>query len=203
LSQARLPVRYHFFKILFHRLETANISQGIGRQVAISFAAEGCPKIAICDQNETGLTETRSLIHSNYPNVQVEIFVLDVSDEQSVVAMTASIVDKLGRIDYAVNSAGVGGHNSISTSTPTSTYDHITSINARGLWLCSRSQLSQMLTQEPLPTHDGRPGNRGSIVNIGSQLGVVGRPGAVAYSAAKAAVISMTRSDGIDVSCIR
>jgi hypothetical protein len=35
-----------------------------------------------------------------------------------------------------------------------------------------------MLTQEPLSTHDGRPGNRGSVVNIASQLGVVGRPAA-------------------------
>jgi hypothetical protein len=35
-----------------------------------------------------------------------------------------------------------------------------------------------MLTQEPLPTHDGRPGTRGSVVNIASQLGVVGRPAA-------------------------
>lgn len=38
-----------------------------------------------------------------------------------------------------------------------------------------------MLKQEPLPTHDGRPGNRGSIVNIASQLGVVSRPNARKY----------------------
>jgi len=38
-----------------------------------------------------------------------------------------------------------------------------------------------MLKQEPLPTHDGRPGNRGSIVNIASQLGIVGRPAARMY----------------------
>ena len=35
-----------------------------------------------------------------------------------------------------------------------------------------------MLKQEPLPTHDGRPGNRGNVVNIASQLGIVGRPAA-------------------------
>lgn len=76
-----------------------------------------------------------------------------------------------------------------------------------------------MLQQEPLPTHDGRPGNRGSICNIGSQLGIVSRPAAskqhvfsfgvqetdsvqAAYCAAKAAVISMTKSDAIDVSLV-
>lgn len=57
-----------------------------------------------------------------------------------------------------------------------------------------------MLKQEPLPTHDGRPGERGSIVNIASQLGVVSRPQAPAYCASKAAVISMTKSDAIDYS---
>lgn len=56
-----------------------------------------------------------------------------------------------------------------------------------------------MLNQEPLLTHDGRPGERGSIVNIASQLGIVSRPQAPAYCASKAAVISMTKSDAIDV----
>jgi len=57
-----------------------------------------------------------------------------------------------------------------------------------------------MLKQDPLPTHDGRPGCRGSIVNIASQLGIVGRSAAAAYCASKAAVISMTRCDAIDYS---
>jgi NAD(P)-dependent dehydrogenase (short-subunit alcohol dehydrogenase family) len=74
-----------------------------------------------------------------------------------------------------------------------------------------------MLTQEPLLSHDGRPGERGSVVNIASQLGVVGRPNArelvstvvrrkmerlqptAAYCASKSAVIGMTRCDAIDV----
>lgn len=57
-------------------------------------------------------------------------------------------------------------------------FDRINSVNYRGCWLSSRAEIKQMLKQEPLPTHDGRPGNRGAIVNIASQLGIVGRPGA-------------------------
>ncbi len=49
----------------------------------------------------------------------------------------------------------------------------MTNINYRGVWLSSRAELAQMLKQEPLPTHDGRPGSRGAIVNIASQLGIV------------------------------
>jgi NAD(P)-dependent dehydrogenase (short-subunit alcohol dehydrogenase family) len=57
-------------------------------------------------------------------------------------------------------------------------FEHINSVNYRGCWLTSRAEISQMRTQDPLPTHDGRPGNRGSVVNIASQLGIVGRPAA-------------------------
>lgn len=52
-------------------------------------------------------------------------------------------------------------------------FDFVTSINYRGVWLSSRSELAQMIKQDPLPSHDGRPGNRGSIVNVASQLGIV------------------------------
>jgi hypothetical protein len=75
----------------------------------------------------------------------------------------------------------------------------VNGINYRGVFLCSREELRQMLTQKPLLTHDGRPGNRGSIVNIASQLGLVGRPCAPAYCGSKAAVMALTRSDAIDV----
>jgi NAD(P)-dependent dehydrogenase (short-subunit alcohol dehydrogenase family) len=54
----------------------------------------------------------------------------------------------------------------------------INNVNYRGCWLSSRAAIQRMLKQDPLPTHDGRPGCRGSIVNIASQLGIVGRPAA-------------------------
>lgn len=98
-------------------------------------------------------------------------------------------------------------------------------INARGLWLCSRQALKHMISQEPQPTHDGRPGNRGTVVNIGSNLGIVSKEGsrtsfsplalaccassliqgtnvvavAAAYNASKTAIVSLTKSDAIDV----
>jgi NAD(P)-dependent dehydrogenase (short-subunit alcohol dehydrogenase family) len=65
-----------------------------------------------------------------------------------------------------------------STDISAQQFDEINGINYRGMWLCSRAELTQMLKQEPLPTHDGRKGNRGAIVNIASQLGLVSRPSA-------------------------
>jgi NAD(P)-dependent dehydrogenase (short-subunit alcohol dehydrogenase family) len=60
-------------------------------------------------------------------------------------------------------------------------FDQINGVNYRGCWLCSRAEIEQMLKQDPLTTHDGRPGNRGSVVNISSQLGVVGREKSCQY----------------------
>ena len=54
-------------------------------------------------------------------------------------------------------------------------FDEVTSTNYRGTWLCSRAELAKMLHQEPLQTHDGRPGNRGAIVNVASNLSLVSR----------------------------
>ena len=53
----------------------------------------------------------------------------------------------------------------------------------------------QMLKQDPLPTHDGRPGNRGSVVNIASQLGIVGRPAAREYRPERYPVTSRAKVD--------
>ncbi len=57
----------------------------------------------------------------------------------------------------------------------TKEFDQITNTNYRGLWLTSRAELKQMMRQDPLQTHDGRPGNRGVIVHIASNLGLVSR----------------------------
>lgn len=76
---------------------------------------------------------------------------------------------------------GIQGPPKRSTEFEVEEFDSINSVNYRGLWLCSRAQLTQMLTQEPLHTHDRRPGNRGAIVHIASQLGIVSRSHAGIY----------------------
>lgn len=142
----------------------------------------------------------------------------DISDEKFVDSFIANVAEHFDRIDYCVNSAGILSKNENSTEMSIEDFDKINNVNYRGCWLTSRAQLKVMLNQEPLPSHDGsRAPQRGSIVNIASQLGVVARPRArknlisrggevrcshpsAAYCASKAAVIAMTRSDAIDYS---
>lgn len=69
-------------------------------------------------------------------------------------------------------------NNKASHETTLEEFERINGVNYKGCWLSSRAEISQMLGQEPLPTHDGRPGERGSVVNVASQLGIVGRPAA-------------------------
>ena len=52
-----------------------------------------------------------------------------------------------------------------------SDFDNIAAVNYRGVWLCAREEAKYMKDQTPLPTHDGRQGYRGSIINIASDLG--------------------------------
>ncbi|KAL2824182.1 hypothetical protein BJY01DRAFT_230554 [Aspergillus pseudoustus] len=179
-------------------------ASGIGRATAVAFAAEGCTKIAICDRAADGLAETKRLIEGKQGDdgrkVEVEVVAGDVSREESVTNMVQTIVKRWGRIDYAVNCAGIQGPPKRSTEFELEEFDAINRVNYRGLWMCSRAELKQMMKQEPLQTHDGRPGNRGVIVHIASQLGIVSRTNAAAYCASKAAVISLTKSDAIDYS---
>lgn len=175
-------------------------ASGIGRATALSFALEGCTQIAICDRNAAGLQETSALIREKSENAEVLVHEVDMLKEVDIERMVKETVQRWGRVDYAVNAAGVIGNNARSTETSAAQFDLVTDINYRGCWLSSRAELAQMVMQEPLPSHDWRPGERGSVVNIASQLGVVGRPDAPVYCASKSAVIGMTRCDAIDYS---
>lgn len=106
----------------------------------------------------------------------------DVSDESFITDFVEDVVRQYGRLDYCVNSAGILGKDQSSTETTTEDFDKVNNVNYRGCWLTSRVQLKQMMKQEPLPSHDAsRLPQRGSIVNIASQLGIVGRSKARKY----------------------
>lgn len=174
---------------------------GIGNATTLVFAEAGCTKIAVTDLNPDLLNKTVSQVAEKHPSVHVYSEPGDVSDERFVESFISRVVDQYGRIDYCVNCAGILSKNENSTDMSIEDFDKVNNVNYRGCWLTSRAQLKAMLGQDPLPSHDeARPHQRGSIVNIASQLGVVGRLKAPAYCGSKAAVIAMTRSDAIDYS---
>lgn len=143
--------------------------------MAKAFATSGCSRFAITDINGDSLSRTRDAIVALNPKAHVVLRAGDVSDESFVDSFMANVSSTFRRVDYAVNCAGILGNDLRSTETPVSTFDAITSVNYKGTWLASRAALAQMLKQEPLSAH---PKQRGAIVNIASQLGIVARPGA-------------------------
>jgi NAD(P)-dependent dehydrogenase (short-subunit alcohol dehydrogenase family) len=149
---------------------------GIGAAVAKGFARSGCTKIAITDINLDTLKQTKNAILSIDPSIKVFDRAGDISDETFVDSFTDQVTSKFSRLDYAVNCAGVLGGKPVKQVEMTmDAFDRLNNINYRGSWLSSRAQLRNMLKQEPLSE---QPGQRGSIVNIASQLGIVARPGA-------------------------
>lgn len=132
-------------------------------------------------------------------NVEAKVLAIDgdVADESFVQLLVNKVVETFATVDYLVNCAGILGKHLRSHETPVQDFDRINSVNYRGSWLMSRAVLAHMIKQEPLPAH---PKQRGAIVHIASQLGVVAKTGAAPYCASKAAVINMTRSDAIDYS---
>ncbi|CCF46447.1 short-chain dehydrogenase, partial [Colletotrichum higginsianum] len=173
-------------------------ASGIGRQVAISFAREGCRRIALLDRDEDGALETARMCREANGETRTFVMEIDNRNEEDVTACMESVVEEWGRIDYAVNCAGMFGPLAPSHLLTPAEFDDITATNYRGTWLCSRAELTYMIKQEPMKTHDGRPGNRGVIVNVASNLSLVSRSETPAYSASKAAILSMTRSDAVD-----
>ncbi|OHE95037.1 short-chain dehydrogenase [Colletotrichum orchidophilum] len=170
---------------------------GIGAAVAKGFARSGCSRIAITDLNKQSLADTKDAILQLNSKAQVLSQEGDISDESFVNSFVGDIAKRFSRIDYSVSCAGILGSSLRSHETSTAAFDLITNVNYKGSWLTSRAVLSHMLDQQP---HEEHPEQRGAIVNIASQLGIVARPAAAPYCASKAAIINMTRSDAIDYS---
>lgn len=151
-----------------------HIYLGIGAAVARGFTSAGCTRLAITDINADTLASTAQSISQINPQAEIFDITGSVADETFVEKeLVKGTVDRFGRLDYVVNCAGVLGVALRSSETPVSLFDRINDVNYKGSWMVSRAALKEMVGQEVLPEH---PGQRGSIVNIASQLGLVGRP---------------------------
>lgn len=111
--------------------------------------------------SQQGLQETQHYLNAKFEKVEVLPCVVDVAKPEDVTRLLDQTITKFGRVDYAVNAAGILGVPERSHEMNINEFDRINQVDYRGCWLCSREELKHMIRQEPLPTHDGRPGNRG------------------------------------------
>lgn len=154
-------------------------AQGIGRAVADRLA-EGGARIAIWDMD----AELAEKAAAEIGNDAIACAV-NVADWDSVSSAMEATLEKCGRADILVNSAGIAGSNGPLADYPVDEFRQITEVNLLGTFHTNRAVVPTMRTQK-----------YGRIVNIASVAGKEGNPNASAYSASKAGVIGLTKSLG-------
>ncbi|PQE12338.1 Short-chain dehydrogenase reductase SDR protein [Rutstroemia sp. NJR-2017a BVV2] len=177
---------------------------GIGRDTAIAFAIEGAAGVLFADIDENTATEaaneSRNLAQN--PSYQAYSIRVDVSDEASVVSMVNFAVEKFGKIDYCVNSAGVGVEHPLEIAEASvAEFERFWNVNVKGTLLCLKAESAAMKKQDivTVPTRSGpRNIGRGTIINLGSCNSYMATPKIVQYTSAKHAVLGMTKNAALD-----
>lgn len=157
---------------------------GIGRATALAFAREGHRVVISGRREEAGqafAAELRAL------GTDAEFIRADVRFEAEVRALVERTVERFGRIDVAVNNAGVEGQGAPLTEQSVVNYEETFSTNVLGTLLSLKHEMRVMLAQ-----------GSGAIVNLSSIAGQVGFPGASVYVASKHAVEGLTRSAALE-----
>ncbi|MBK9945400.1 MAG: SDR family oxidoreductase [Kouleothrix sp.] len=158
---------------------------GIGRSIALLFAGQGA-QVIVADRDAAAANAVVAEIEAGGAAGVAQP--LDVADEAQVQAAFATAAQHYGRLDILVNNAGVSHVGNI-LETSADDWDRVMGVNARGVFLCARAGLRQMLGQSPAG---------GNIINIASVAGMIAVDRRFPYSASKGAVISITRSIAID-----
>jgi NAD(P)-dependent dehydrogenase (short-subunit alcohol dehydrogenase family) len=160
-------------------------ASGIGRATAVAFGRAGA-SVVVADTSVDGGHMTAALI------VEAGGKALFVKTNVTVGAEVEALVDKTisyyGRLDCAVNAAGIDEEDAPLGEGSDAQFDRIMNVNVKGVWLCMKAQLRRMQHQE----------GGGAIVNVADVGGMVAFPNHAIYAASKHAVIGMTRTAAVE-----
>jgi NAD(P)-dependent dehydrogenase (short-subunit alcohol dehydrogenase family) len=160
-------------------------ASGIGRATAVAFGRAGA-SVVVADTSVDGGHMTAALI------VEAGGKALFVKTNVTVPSEVEALVDKAvahyGRIDCAVNGAAIEEEHLPLAEGEDAQFDRIMGVNVKGVWLCMRAQLRQMLKQE----------GGGTIVNVADAGGLGAAPNRAIYSASKHAVVGLTKTAAVE-----
>lgn len=163
--------------------------KNIGREIAIDFAKSGA-NVVVCDYNEENALATVKEIEAM--GVDAMPAVCDVRDRKKIFEYVEAAMAKFGKIDILVNNAGGSawllGKLSKFVDAEPETLDFVIDTNLKGSMYCTQAVLKSMIKHE-----------YGKIINISSVAAVCGLGDRVDYSAAKAAMIGMTKALAMEV----
>jgi glucose 1-dehydrogenase len=168
-------------------------ASGIGRAIAIRLADEGAHVVVSDvrpDPREGGEPTEVAIERSGGSCVRIDA---DASRWDDIDRLVTGAVQRFGRLDVMVNNAAIAGRYSKSLlETSEEDWDAIMAVNLRGVFLCCKRAVAEMVGQEAIGDVRGR------VINISSQHGMVGSPGHVAYSTSKGGVINLTHQLAVD-----
>ncbi|MGI5893971.1 MAG: elongation factor P 5-aminopentanone reductase [Candidatus Merdivicinus sp.] len=156
-------------------------SRGIGRETALKFWREGCRVVLNYNQSAQEAILLAEELNRLRPNSAISLQA-DVSCRDSVMTMRKKIESLWGDVDILVNNAGIA-QQKLFTDITDSDWDRMFSVDVKGVFLCCQAFLPAMIRRKS-----------GKIINIASMWGQVGASCEVHYSAAKGAVIALTKA---------
>jgi NAD(P)-dependent dehydrogenase (short-subunit alcohol dehydrogenase family) len=159
-------------------------ASGIGRATAVTLAREGA-RLVLCDVAATAGEETAR--EARALGAEAEFLTADVARQTEVDQLVEYALARHGRLDCAVNNAGIEGALRETADYPEETFVRVIHVNLIGVWRCLRAEIPAI-----------RRNGGGAIVNMASAAGLVGAGGLSAYAAAKHGVVGLTRTAAID-----
>lgn len=163
-------------------------ASGMGRATVLRFLDEGA-RVVVADLNEASGAETLALAKARGAEDRVRFQRTDVSREEDVAAAVQAAVSGFGGLDCVFNNAGIGGAIGSVMETEVEDWDFTFAVLVRGVFLGVKHGARAMV----------EAGRGGSIINTSSVAGLSGGAGPLAYSAAKAAVINLTRAASVEL----
>ena len=156
-------------------------SSGIGLATAKAFAAKGS-KVVLAARRDKELASLASEIQND--GGEATFIKTDVSSSEDVRKMVDHTIQTYGRLDFAINNAGIEGMFAPITELPDEQWEQVININLKGTFLCLKYQAKAML----------QAGNGGAIVNVGSVNSFLGFAGGSAYATSKHGMVGLTSS---------
>jgi NAD(P)-dependent dehydrogenase (short-subunit alcohol dehydrogenase family) len=162
-------------------------STGIGKAVALKLVSRGVTVVLSGRRKNVGEAAVAEVSAAVKNGAQVRFIHNDVSDEYAVKKMIDQIVSEFGRLDMAVNNAGIYNEAATMDQSNTQSFRDMVEINVMGVYYGMKYEIAQMLKQ-----------GSGAIVNLASIAGLSGIPQTGTYVATKHAVVGLTKSAAVD-----
>jgi len=159
-------------------------ASGIGYATAEAFAEQGA-NLVLADADAAAGNASLQRIRAH--GGQAMFLKTDVTDTQQVARLVKEAVAAFGRIDYAVNNAGIEGQRGTTVECSEENWARVLAVTLTGVWRCMKHEIPQMLAQ-----------GGGAIVNVSSAAGLAGLRQFPAYAASKHGILGLTKTAALE-----